>query len=360
MTKRKVLFTIVLLLLFILPSSALAQGPPDVIHEYLVTIEPQLNGDLNMRYDFDYCASTDFPANSAYLDISMANRNFKILDYGPRDWVTDADENGGVAHLEFASLPKAGDCFKFWFTVNQQEMANPKGEEVSFQFWPGMFTFAETKHLVVAWKMPADPTSILFKNTEPVETNGYMVWETSNLAPEKSLTIELLYTKAAFPELKQAATASNNSSNNGDSQPANSSGGGIKFSLLSCLCMIMVFLVICYFIYTWNRSSSDNDDSDYGTGSWIGTSPTATTNAPRRPRPTYSAPSCVSTPSRPKRRTGGGGSRSGRTTSCACVSSCACACAGSSSSGRAGCTQKGFIIGFKEYAKRLKNKKDEA
>jgi hypothetical protein len=246
--------------------------------------------------------------------------------------------------LNFAFLPKANDCFDFWFTVNQREMANTQGSEISFQFWPGVFTFAEIKSLTVAWKIPENG-GIIYKNPEPVEQNGYLVWTGSDLPPERSLpAIELLYAPEIFPEFEASKPAPPQTNNT----PSGTTGNDDDLDIvLICIIAILVLIFVMFLFWVIKEISS----SSYGSGTYIGTP----TTRKRSTSSSWTIPSIsVSSPSssRSKRSTGGGGTRSGRTSSCACVSSCACACAGSSSGGRAGCSRKGFNLNLKRFIKK--------
>lgn len=338
--KTKNILTLILVCLILITTIPVsAATPPDVIHNYTVTITPQSDGTLNMRYDFSYCATTDFPG-AAYLDIGVANRHFSLTDYGPKDWIiktTEYKSGKSQVHLEFAKLPLAGDCFDFWFTINQQAMANVKGEEVSFEFFPGYFDFAEIKNLTIIWVVPEDTSAIHYLNPENEVVNGKITWTAQNLAPNQKFTVELLLAKSVFPDLSPDQAIS-------DPTPSK-----LNADILFIIIVVVIgAAVLTIAIIWWSTDTTVNDD--YKPGRYIG-NPTYK-NIHTTPRPSYRPPS-ISRPlsprpssPRPSRRTTGyGGSRSGRGSSCACVSSCACACA-CAGGGRAGCTQKGFLVGW--------------
>src|SRR3990170_4064505 len=113
----RVFFVFILAALLLAPTAVVLAADPDVIGEYSVTVSPQADGTLKMSYQFtNYCATTDFPSNSAFLEVGVPNRHFTITDIGPKDWVTGASpktSGGSWVHLDFIRLPKKGDCFNF-------------------------------------------------------------------------------------------------------------------------------------------------------------------------------------------------------------------------------------------------------
>ncbi|QUH26385.1 hypothetical protein [Serpentinicella alkaliphila] len=74
---KRLLITIFVFLLLTL--QVVSATPPDIIHEMLVKITPNTDGSLNISYEFDYEATTDFPPNIQYLQIGVANSDFTLL-----------------------------------------------------------------------------------------------------------------------------------------------------------------------------------------------------------------------------------------------------------------------------------------
>lgn len=323
-TKRLLILALVMSLILTVAPVALAQTPPDVIKEYVVSIEPQTDGALKMKYDFNYCATTDFPANSGYLEVGVPNSNFSLTDYGPKDWVTSAAaKNGSTSqvHLDFAHVPKAGECFSFSFAILQKGMAYPSGTGVSFVFTPGWFDFAKIEKLSVRWQLPKDIS--LVKGFDPApktQAGGLAVWEAENLAPNQKFTVKITVDKTVFPQLVVQPTQA----------PATSGGEGGGSIDPALLCLIVIIVVVVVLAIAWAAYSLDSGSGgSYSSGGYIGG---------------YSSSSHSSSGSSSSGRSGGGsGSFGGRGSSCACVSSCACACA-CAGGGRAGCTEKGFDV----------------
>lgn len=339
-TKRFLILAMVMSLILTIAPAALAQTPPDVIKEYVISIEPQADGALKMKYDFNYCATTDFPANSGYLEVGVPNSNFSLTDYGPKDWVTSAAaKNGSTSqvHLDFAHVPKAGECFSFSFTILQQAMAYPSDTGVSFVFTPGWFDFAKIEKLSIRWQLPKDISQVKgFDPAPKTQDDGLAVWEAENLAPNQKFTVKITIDKTVFPQLAVQPTQA----------PATSGGegsGSIDPALL-CLGVVLVvavFLVVAWLVYSPSISDNKKGDDDYTPGTYIGGHHSTPRYDP--PSPRYSpSPTPRYTPPPPSRSGGDSGSFGGRGGSCACVScACACACAGG---GRAGCAEKGFDV----------------
>ncbi len=333
---------LVLLLAFaaLLPPRALADQP-DVIGQYSVHITPRDDGTLVMEYRLsNYCAATDFPSDKPYLQVGVPNRNFDLVDWGPKSapnsqtkiWVTSANADQGVnsqVQLNFNQQPRAGDCWDLNFTIDQREMAYAQGsDEVGFQFTPGWFDFAKINTLTITWDLPGDPS--LVHKTDPAPTNNQnqAVWTNTNMAPNDKFTVTITYAKSAFPNLVAAGLPSS------PSTPSNppSSTGGTRINCAFCLVILIIILFFVLPLY-FRRNASDG-----GYGSVLGS-------------PFFGGygsgghGSGDSSSSHSDRSGGGGGGFAGRGSSCACgCASCACACA-CAGGGRAGCTRKGFDIG---------------
>ncbi|MGB8644489.1 MAG: hypothetical protein WCF84_04580 [Anaerolineae bacterium] len=332
-TKRPIkwLFALILLLAFaaLLPPRALAQQP-DVIGQYSVHVTPRDDGTLAMEYRFsNYCAATDFPGDKPYLQVGVPNRNFDLVDWGPKSvpnsqtkvWVTSANALQGVnsqVQLNFNKQPLAGECWDLNFTINLREIAYAQGsDEVSFQFTPGWFDFAKINALTITWDLPGDRS--LVHKTDPAPTIGQSqaVWSDTNLAPNDKFTVTITYAKSAFPNLTAAGAP--------PSPPGSSSTGAPDFSswILCLFVLIAVLLIVGSRIFR-----AFGSDGGYGSGlggAFLGGFAGGGSGGGSS-----------------SRSGGGGGGFAGRGSSCACAAcACACACAGG---GRAGCTRKGFDI----------------
>jgi hypothetical protein len=318
---------LVVVLAVLLAQTGMADVPDD-IRNYTVDVQPASDGSLSMKYSFDYCATTDFPAGKAYLEFGVPNSNFTLVDWGPKDFVTGASTSRSPepqVHLDFARLPRTGDCFSVNFAIRQQAVAHVKGDEVSFQFIPGWFSFAKISHLVISWHLPADAGQIHVLDPAPIRREGgQAIWEANNLAPNQKFTVNLLFAKQAFSDYKEVAAASGQE-------------GGNNTGALDCIVTIVIILILLV-IFLSVLSAIFHDG--YSGGGYIGSG-----GGTWFPTGGYSGggSSTGSGHGGGSVFSGGSGGFSGRGLSSSCVSSCACACA-CAGGGRAGCSRKGFNI----------------
>lgn len=330
-TKRMIkwFFSLGLLLALatLLPQSARADQP-DVIGQYAVHVTPQDDGTLVIEYRFsNYCATTDFPSDKPYLQVGVPNRNFDLVDWGPKSapnnqtqvWVTSADSLQGVTsqvQLNFSKQPLAGECWDLNFTIKQRQMAYAQGsDDVAFQFTPGWFDFAKISALTVTWDLPTDQSLVHKVDPEATRGQNRAVWTSTNLAPNQKFTVTVAYAKSAFPNLTSASASP-------PSPPSSSAGQDYSIFLCVLVLVVIILIVAVRGLRLWGG------DGGYGGipgGAFYGGSGGGFVDSGRG-----------------SRSGGGGGGFAGRGSSCACAScACACACAGG---GRAGCTRKGFDV----------------
>lgn len=334
--KLLVTFALLAAVSILAPAAAFAQQP-DVIGQYSVHVTPRDDGTLVMAYSFSkYCATTDFPSDKPYLQVGVPNRNFELVDWGPKSapdsqtkvWVASADALQGLnsqVQLNFNKQPLAGECWDLNFTIHQSQMAYAQGsDEVAFQFTPGWFDFAKISAMTITWDLPSDPS--LVHTTVPAATTAPSqdVWTNSNMAPNDRFTVGITYAKSAFPNLTVVAPSA---PSNQPSEPTSSTSSDNGW-VICLIIAIIVFIVIFLRIF-----GNYGGDGGYGSGlgGWflggVGGGGGGGGGGGISPR-----------------TGGGGGGFSGRGSSCACACAgcaCACACAGG---GRAGCTRKGIDI----------------
>lgn len=326
-TKILTILFLVLSLIVISFVPASAATPPDIINSYVVTINPQPDGSLLMKYDFDYEATTDFPRDIQYLEIGVPNTNFEIVSYEPKGFITGAKaikSGKSQVHLDFAKLPLKGDKFKFSFVIKQGSMAYKADENnISFKFVPGWFDFAEIKELKVI--VSSKGLSVTKTEPEPAsKSDSEITWVTKNMKPDqKAAPIIMVCSKSSYPNLPESVTKNGNNSVEG------SGNIGLGAILLIILLVIILFLGLLFLL----ADSDDYDSGGYGGGGYKGGYYSGSS---------YRS-SSGSSSSRSSRSSGGSGDFSGRGSSCACVSSCACACA-CAGGGRVGCAERGYQV----------------
>lgn len=299
-----------------------AQTPPDIIHNYTIIIDPQPDGSLLMKYEFNYEATTDFPSNIQYLEIGVANSDFEIVSYNPHGFITGVKANkSGTSqvHLDFAKLPLKDDKFQFDFVIKQKNMLYKADDKnTSFKFVPGWFDFAEIKELKVIINLK----SLTVTKTDPAPTTkdaNQMVWLTKDMkSDEKAEAITFICSNESYPNLQKDTLS--------DKDP-NEGGLGIFVWILIIIVAIFIFI----FVLTLILGSGDS----YGGGGYSG--------GGRYLGGFFGGSSLGGGSSSSGRNSGGGGSFGGGGSSCACVSSCACACA-CAGGGRVGCSERGFEI----------------
>jgi len=305
-----------------------AQTPPDIINNYTITIDPQTDGSLLMKYEFNYEATTDFPSNIQYLEIGVANSDFEIVSYNPHGFITGAKANkSGTSqvHLDFAKLPIKGDKFQFDFVIKQKNMLYKADEEnIGFKFIPGWFDFAEIKEL----KVIINPKSLTVTKTDPepiIKDANQMIWITKNMGPnEKAKAVTFICSNESYPELQKDTL--------NDKDPNEENGGAFGLILI-----IIIVIIVVIFIFTLILGSGDSyGDGGYSGGGYSG----GFFGGSSLGGGTSSSGGGSSSSGR---SSGGGGSFGGGGSSCACVSSCACACA-CAGGGRVGCSERGFEI----------------
>jgi hypothetical protein len=202
--KRLSALLIIALLLVCSVIPAAAATPPDIIHQMTVTLTPQPDGSFNINYKMDYEATTDFPADIQYLEVGVPNPDFVLLDYSPSPLLSGASENtngGSWVHLDFTKLPKAGDRFQLDFTIMQRSLLNSADNNVSFQFRPGWFDFAEIKEMKVV--LDTSPLQSPEFIPQPDETgSGQAIWVTRDMKTnEKTVLYTITCTRSSFSKL---------------------------------------------------------------------------------------------------------------------------------------------------------------
>ena len=298
------------MMVFAYPGTAAAQTPPDIIHSYVVTIDPQPDGSLLMKYDLDYEATTDFPSDIQHLQIGVPNTNFEIVDFSPKDFIVEAKAikaGKSQVELDFYKLPKKGDRFKISFTIRQKSMIYKVDDNnVSFKFIPGWFDFAEIKELkeIINLKdlklVKVEPTSVL-------QEDGLATFTTKDIGVnDKAEPVVIITSRDSYPKLEDK-----------DLTSESGSSGSLSVGLIVVLVILGIIVII---VIIGVVVGFDGDDDGYSGGGYIGGLGRGG-----------------------GRSSGGGGSFSGRGSSCACVSSCACACA-CAGGGRVGCAERGLQV----------------
>ncbi len=342
---------------------------PDIIHEMVVTINPQDDGYLNIHYSLDYEAATDFPSDIQYLEVGVPNTDFTLLEYSPSSLIKEAYEkkqNGSFVHLSFVDLPKAGDRLTLEFTVRQGSMYNKsKQDDISFQFVPGWFDFAIIKELKVIVETGGLNNVVVMP--EPDEwSDSKAIWITKNLdANEKADKISVLSSRlSASNDTTNSNSDYNTHIPNSSNNHSNNVGNRTGSSANGIGVLIAIFIMLSFFSAAVRTGRRNRYGAGrYGGGYWGSPPPRSFFWGPpggggfhghgrhsgfhgggggffgggfggSRPSGGFGGGSSRPSGGGSSRPSSGGG---GGARSCAC----ACACAGG---GRVGCSERGYQV----------------
>jgi len=350
--KQKIVFLIIVafLVLALIPSRGVKAQTPDDIRLWQITIQPNPDGTLHMRYDLDYCARTTFPSAELYFPAPVYT--FTLNDAGSSIGSGNA-QDGYNMYVYFDHVPETNECFTVFYDFTVTDFAVRSGEDVQYEYISPEVAFATVERMTVSWQLPPDPNLVKYTDPSPVIDGGIARWEFANLQPSQLATVQIVFAASAFPQLSEEqpwvpSESQQPSGSSPKSGGSNTNALKVFFIIIGVVIVLVVIVVLISFladrvsttdtVYTPTRgygtyhSTSHDDDDD---GGRVVTGRSSPSHSPPS-RPTYSPPS--SSPS-------GSGSYSGRGSSCvsSCVHSCVCACA-CASAGRAGCSAKG--IGF--------------
>ena len=153
--------------------------PLDHIEEYNVTVTPNYDGTLNIKYDILWRA-LDESEPLEWVEIGLANRYFSLLPGSVSHTVKEAtpihDEDYPYMQLDFRDTYSGGETVRFSFEINQREMLCKDGDRRFIEFVPGWFNEISIEKYHFAWYDNGEITNL----TEGAERVGdYYVWEGS-------------------------------------------------------------------------------------------------------------------------------------------------------------------------------------
>lgn len=278
----------------------------DEIEDYVITVDVNDDGSLNMTYTLTWRVLDDKKEgpltwvkigipNSDVDNIKARTENIKSAEY-----YREGDEF--FIRVDFTNAHYAGKSFTFSFSFRQYNMFAKNGQTMVYDFTPGWFNKIRVDSYTIRWN--TDKVQSITPNTRP---NGrYYVW-TGSLIPGGRTNAKITYPANAYNFKRHRV-------NHGvDWEKA-----GVILQVISCV-FIMWFLIYSLIKSgdPYHSSSSSYDGGSFGGGHFGG---------------------------------GGGGG-------CACA--CACACAGG---GRAGCSAKDFYgtkVSSARVRARLRAKRSE-
>lgn len=346
---KATLLLLIVALSLALPTTAIAQDTDrragdDVCGEFKITITPQDNGDLIIKYEFNnYTAGIDYPAGVPYT-VGAAERNFEVIEgeWGSSNGVVVDVKNNGNSQVELQldHTIQAGENWSMWFSIRQHRMAYDQGDQgISLEFknpyWPGGendFFYAE--NFSVIWNYGDKiPTKFEPMPTSNIDGVAEYRWENVRLNSQFAAMM-VWFPREAMPNLDAANVVPESEvySGGGDPVPATPSSDSSELSLGELCCwgivILLILLAVGYIIWALVRMSDGSPREHYG-GSisrpsidpvvYLGE---VAENVSDILDDVTSCASCARSGGG-----GGGGGGGGRSCACACAG-CACACAG--------------------------------
>lgn len=171
--------------------------PLDKIHEYKITVNPNDDGTLKMKYYLKWEVLEEGDGGVDFITVGVANRfvydikglsgNIKDIDY--------SSEDGSTIRIDFKNIYHKGDIFEVEFSFTQKRIFSIKGDEVQYSFEPGWFEEIQVDKLTVYWN-----NSNVLKNNATGSESDYLKWETA-LDYGETIKVNLVYSKDHFPKL---------------------------------------------------------------------------------------------------------------------------------------------------------------
>lgn len=297
MKNKKIFFSLLLFLFILLISNICFAGDLDLIHDYTITIDPRIDGSLDISYHFEWevlDSTTEGPLTWVKIGIPNANVNGISSSSKCVRTIRYYDTGGDYIRIDFREPYYKGDIVKFDFKIHQSYMYQINGNKCDFSFTPGWFNDINVEKLTVLWNAKQVESS----NSKKNNSDNYLVWETS-LSKGRKYEVKVSYPKSAFnvTESGQATYATK-------SENTESSSSYSLDSIYSVITLLIVISVISSILSIFTGGGY------YRHGGY---------GYRRHRHRSYSS----------------------HRSSCACVSSCACACA-CAGGGRAGCSKKDF------------------
>ena len=303
-------YTILLVLLVSVQIGLIVLGicyqpkPQDVIHQYLVTVEPLEDGSLDIEYHLVWEA-LDTSEALTWVEIGMANENFFVYSDSVSSNITASskytDEDYVSLRLDFDRAYRGGEVVEFSFKINQKDMLCKNDKGYFYEFVPGWFNAIQVKHYEFRWIMDGSEDHVQQGSLDYGEYSKMTVqYGMRDFAGCPIVGYEPFDGYGVYNELQE------------------DKGGVIALCCLGAVLLIIaeVYIVDCYVSY--GRGRGFLTGHGYHVHTYGRSNPHYI-----RARDKYNATHAG--------RSGRGGGGRG----CACA--CACACAGG---GRAGCSQK--------------------
>jgi hypothetical protein len=213
------------------------------ISNYLVTLEPQSDGQVRITYEQQWqVLSGDIP----WVTVGLPNSNFIVENFGGvAIKVTPASGLTGV-RVDLDKDYQPGQTFNIKFTVMQNNLLErlTSDQKWRINFTPGWYDRAPIDHLKISLNSPVDYQTYSLVSPMPTLVNNNIInWERSGISPGGKLNIVVESTDGSF--LTATAPASNSKS------------GGISLAFIITIVIILVVGGLIFLAIRQNRRARD-------------------------------------------------------------------------------------------------------
>ena len=182
---------ILAILVFCALSSNAGANAIDEIEEYVITVDVNPDGSLNMDYKIRWhIVSNNGDKPLTWVKIGIPNSNIDNIEAVSSN-IKEAKyyyDFGDYIRIDFDQSYTDGDVFEFEYKFTQYQMFAENGDTTIYSFTPGWFDTIPVDRITVRW----DAEDILRAGPETDAVDGYMVWEKS-LAPGEKMPIAIVY-----------------------------------------------------------------------------------------------------------------------------------------------------------------------
>src|SRR5512137_554446 len=150
------ILALVLLIAMVLPASA-ADTATYQISNYVVTLEPQSNGQVRMTYQQEWKVLS---GHIPWITVGLANSNYTMDSYSEAAARVSAANSGGFTgvRVDLDKDYQPGESFKLQFVVLQSNLLERLTSEKKWRidFTPGWYDNAVTDHLQINLVSPVN------------------------------------------------------------------------------------------------------------------------------------------------------------------------------------------------------------
>lgn len=216
------------------------------IPNYIITLEPQNDGQIKMTYEQQWnVLSGDIP----WVTVGLPNSSFKIESYsGAAAKVTSAGDITGV-RVDLDKDYRAGQTFNIKFTVLQNNLLERLTSEKKWRinFTPGWYDRAQIDHLQINLISPVGYETYSTVSPLPASTaNNIITWERNNISPGGKFNIRVESTDGSFLTAAAPTAASGKTS-------------GISAGFIITIVIILAIGGLIFYAIRQNRKARDNE-----------------------------------------------------------------------------------------------------